>query len=681
MKIDHWVASGLVASGLVGLLLAAGCTPPPTPPATRPNIAASIDPPSTAPAPANPVAEWVPPLTSPDGAVRIQLAALTGRLTLSATLKDAPALDASPMSFTVDDVDLAADSTVVHVERYTVHETYPMVGGHRVAVNNGAGQRITLGHKNGTRFTLDVRAYNDAIAFRFVVPDAGRARTPDEATTFVLPGGSDAWYHGIGGHYEGDPKRYSVDQIQAGDWLAPPVTFLLPSKTGYATITEANLVNYPGMALQADGKRGFVTGLGHRQPPGKPFLQRYRATEARRLAVPAAIAGEIVTPWRVVMLAANLDTLVNCDVVPNLCPPPDAKLFPQGSATEWVRPGRAVWRYLDGGPETTAEGMKAFCDDAAKLGFEYNVLEGFWARWSPEDLKSLCDYAKARGIGIWVWAHSKNLHSPEDRNKLYDRCVAAGVVGMKIDFFDHEAKEVIDLYTSLQREAAERHLLVNFHGANKPTGENRTWPNELTREAVHGMESRNVPSRAAHDATLPFTRCLVGPADYTPVLFSNRRADTTWAHQVANTITLSSPLLTYAATPQNILTNPCAQMIKSIPSVWDETVVLAGSEIGECAAFARRSGSTWFVAISNGPAARSLRLPLSFMDEGEYHSLTITDTVDDAAAVLVKESALRSREVLQLQLRPGGGFVARYTRAKPGTVPPSPASKPVDPTD
>src|SRR5205823_10890599 len=136
--------------------------------------------------------------------------------------------------------------------------------------------------------------------------------------------------------------------------------------------------------------------------------------------------------------------------------------------------------------------------------------------------------------------------------------------------------------------------------ANKPTGESRTWPNELTREAIKGMEASKLADRATHGATLPFTRLLAGPAEYTPVIFGERRANTTWAHQVASAVILSAPLLTYGANPAKMLTNACVEMIRSIPSVWDETIVLPPSEIGEIAVFARRQGSIWFLAIMNG---------------------------------------------------------------------------------
>src|SRR5205814_9247525 len=159
--------------------------------------------------------------------------------------------------------------------------------------------------------------------------------------------------------------------------------------------------------------------------------------------------------------------------------------------------------------------------------------------------KELVDYSRQRGVGLWLWKHSKDLRTPEAREKFFKRLHDLGVGGAKIDFFDHEHKEIVDLYGALLKEAAKNQIMVNFHGANKPTGEARTWPNELTREAIRGMESSRLQARARHDATLPFTRFLAGHGDYTPVHFSARRGDPTWAHQIATAALCKDPLVTY----------------------------------------------------------------------------------------------------------------------------------------
>jgi len=324
-----------------------------------------------------------------------------------------------------------------------------------------------------------------------------------------------------------------------------------------------------------------------------------------------------------------------------------------------------VWKYLDGG-QNTLEEMKAFNRWAGELGFEYNVIEGFWSRWSDEQLRDLVDDARQHHVGVWLWRNTKELRTPEARAEFFARCEKAGAVGVKLDFFDHEAKEVVDLYETLLREAAQHKLMVNFHGANKPTGLDRTWPNELTREAVRGMESSRLQQRARHDVTLPFTRFLAGPADYTPVHFGPRRADTTAAHQIASAAIFTSPLLTYGAYPKKLLESPAVEMIKSIPATWDETIVLPPSEIGEIAAFARRKDGAWFLAIMNGPTARSASIPLSFLKEDSYTSLVVRDNKDDRETVRVERSTTSRRDKLDVDLTEGGGFIARFSPAREG---------------
>jgi alpha-glucosidase len=369
--------------------------------------------------------------------------------------------------------------------------------------------------------------------------------------------------------------------------------------------------------------------------------------------------GDITTPWRVIIVGKDLNALVSSDIVHNLNPPPDPKLFPKGFATDWIKPGRAVWKYLDGGANTFDD-MKNFCRWAGELGFEHHVIEGFWRRWSDEQLKELVAYGKERGVGIWLWRHSRELRAAESRRAFFQQCRNAGVVGVKLDFFDHEAKEVIDLYETLLRETAEHKLMVNFHGANKPTGESRTWPNELIREGVRGMESSRLKERAHHNTTLPFTRYLAGHGDYTPVHFGARRGDTTWAHQIATAAIFTEPLLTYGAHPTNLLNNPALEMIKSIPAVWDETIVLDGSAIGELAAFARRNGNTWFLAVLNGTEKRAFKAPLSFLGKGNYAAHIVRDDPADSAAVKIERAQLTAKDTLDLELAAGGGYIARF---------------------
>jgi alpha-glucosidase len=304
--------------------------------------------------------------------------------------------------------------------------------------------------------------------------------------------------------------------------------------------------------------------------------------------------------------------------------------------------------------------MKEFSQLAGQLGFEYNLVEGFWQRWPETQLKELVDLSRQHKVGIWIWKHSRDLRTPENRRKFFKVCTDAGVVGAKIDFFDHEAKEIIDLYQVLLKESAEAKIMVDFHGANKPAGESRTWPNEMTREGIRGLEYRNMETRSKHNTTLPFTRMLAGHADYSVMHFGERRRETSWAHQIASAVIISAPVLIYGAHPKNILENPAVGLIKSIPSVWDETIALSVSEIGEIAAFARRKSNVWFLAIMNGLTGRTVKIPLSFLGRGKYLSLLVRDRMEDAASVEIEHGTPKGSDSIVIQLRAGGGFIGRF---------------------
>jgi alpha-glucosidase len=598
-------------------------------------------------------------VSSPNNKLQFQLFAgpePTYRITVNAN----PVIETSKLGIVVDGTNLTSKARIGPLRKFHIRERYPTRGIHSLATDRANGAQISLTHaESNTSFTLEIRAFDDGAAFRFIVPGEA-TRAPDEASSFRLPAGSVVWYHDFEGHYEGLHAKKLINDIKDGEWAAPPVTFKLP-KGGYGSISEAALANYAGMGLQADGRGGFNARLGHALPVSYPFRLRYGLEEAERLRNPARISGTIQTPWRVVLFSPDLNGLVNSDLIANLSAIPDKKYFPDGIDTPWIKPGRAVWKFLDGG-ENTLESMKEFSRLAGLLGFEYNVVEGFWQRWSEEQMRELTDFSRQHSVGVWFWKHRRDLRTAEQRRTFFSLCRSVGVVGAKIDFFDHEAKEVIDEYHSLLEDAAEFKLMVDFHGANKPTGESRTWPNEMTREGVYGLEHRSIESWARHNTTVPFTRLLAGHADYTPMHFGARRKETSWAHQIATAAAFSSPVLIYAAHPKTILENPAVEMIRNIPSTWDETIVLAPSEIGELAAFARRKGRDWFVVVLNGPTVRSIRVPLTFLSKGKHHGLVVRDRTDEAAAVQIDRMEVTSRDQLTIDLRHGGGFVGRFTR-------------------
>jgi alpha-glucosidase len=556
-------------------------------------------------------------VVSPDGRLKFALAPNPERLTFQVTLDRTAVIEPSAIRLNIDGYDFGSGVVFEKIERSEINETYPWHGAHSNAVNRCQTAILSFTHDlTFSPFQLEIRAFNDGVAYRVVVPGGENdSRTPDELSDFVLPEGSTVWFHDLGGHYEAEYKKVPIAEVKAGQWGAPPMTFELPGGAGYGVITEANLVNYAGIALESDGRRGWIVGLGHRQPLNYPYELRYGREQAKRLGRPAAVTGTLTTPWRVVIAGRDLNTLVNSDILPNLCPPPNPALFPQGIETPWVAPGLAVWRYVDGG-DSSFEGLKQFSTWAGQLGAKYHIVEGLWSRWSDAQVKEFVEHSRQQGVGLLFWRHSRQLRTPDAQVEFFTRLHRLGVAGAKIDFIDQEAKEGVDMYEDLLRIAAANEMVIDFHGANKPTGRERTWPNEMLREAVRGMESR-VQQRARHETILPFTRYLAGPADYTTMHFGERRADTTWAHQIACLATFHSPILTIAAHPETVLKHPAADVIKSIKPVWDETIVLPESRIGELSIFARRSGAMWMLAIMSAGPAREIKVPLTFLPEGD----------------------------------------------------------------
>ena len=607
-------------------------------------------------------------VASPDGKLVFTLLPNAERLSFTVTLENTTVLEPSVLSLHVDGFDLASGVILGNVTRDEVNESFPWHGAHSTAVSRSNGVRVHLTHDlSFTPCVLEVRAFNDGAAYRWVVPGEDTIRrVPDEYSTFVLPAGTRTWFHDLDGHYEAAYLDRDVSEIAAGQWAAPPVTSRLPGGAGYVSITEANLAGYSGMALEADGRRGWIVGLGHRHPINYPFELRYGREEAKRLGRPAAITGAITTPWRVVRVGRDLNALVNSDILPSLSPPPDPKLFPQGAETPWVEPGLAVWDYVDrdyaGAELSQFDRMKAFSRMAGQIGAKYHILEGFAYNWTDDQIREFTDYSKGHGVRVLLWRHSRDLRTPDAREQFFSRLQRLGVAGAKIDFFDHEAKEVVDLYDALLEAAARHQCVVDFHGANKPTGRMRTWPNDMIREAVRGMESRGMRERARHETILPFVRYLAGPADYTTMHFGTRRGDTTWAHQIAALATFDSPILTMAAHPQSVLDNPALEIIRAIPAVWDETVVLPESAIGELSMFVRRTGADWMLAVMCGPQARTIDVPLAFLGEGAYAATYVRDDSTRDDAVGIERATARRTDAVKIEMRSGGGFVARFTK-------------------
>ncbi|MDU0355294.1 glycoside hydrolase family 97 N-terminal domain-containing protein [Paraglaciecola aquimarina] len=522
----------------------------------------------------------------------------------------------SALGITVDGVDLANHAQLLDVKQTTVNETYPTRGNHTVANNHYNQWLYFLQHKNSQKqFQIALRLYDDGAAYRYIVPSNDKQHVDGESSSWTLPDHSKTWFFErdsdwklktYAGWWKAEDVKDMPTTSKQGPIQGTPLVFELPNSNGYAAITKAALYNYSGMRLKAVGDNTFKAN----------FTEGEKGFD---------VNGTITSPWRVVMLGKDLDTLVNSDLISNLNPAPDPKLF---ADTDYIQPGRSVWSWMSMRLGTIND-QKDFTRYAAELGFEYNLIDAGWKDWPTpwKTLKDITLQGKKLGVENWVWVHSEDIDDPTNNyyemREYLDKVKAAGAIGVKTDFMNSESKLLIDFEIAFLQETARRQLLANFHGSHSPTGESRTYPNELTREGIRGIEvnlhNKHLPP--SHNAALPFTRFLLGHGDYTPLSFTNPGA-TTFAHQLATIIVFLSPVQVYADSPVVLQHNPdikpMLQIIKDTPTVWDETKVLSGSKIGELAAFARRSGDKWFIGILNDETAKNYELDLSFIGKGKF---------------------------------------------------------------
>ena len=583
---------------------------------------------------------------SPNQSITVAIdTSATGQVIQSVRFKEQTVLAPSALGITVDNQTLGQKAALGKPATRNVRETYGMNGGHRTALNQYREAVIPVieGAEVG-KWKLELRVFNDGYAYRYHVPGSGMRHIVGESSEWKLPPGSTLWYQSNKNKdYEAPFQQGKADDLAVGTTIAAPATAKLPGNLGYAMMTEANLIGYSDMALQVTVPNTF-RALFHISPQGWD-------TE-----------GEIVSPWRVTILTPDLNGLVNTDMIRNLCPAPSREL----ANAPWISPGRSTWHWLVTGPPKL-EQQRQWVTWTKQMGFEYYLIDDGWKRWKTsrkdawECLKLIVDYAGGEGVKVFAWVNSNEVHDPIERDAYLRKAKEAGLVGLKIDFPHPPDASWVQWYDDTLRDTAKYQLMVDFHGAVKPTGRERTWPNELTREAVRGRE--NGKQTSLHDATLPFVRYVQGPADFTPTEFRPSRVNhSSWGHELAQAIVYTSPFLCYGGRPEDYLANPALDVIKTIPAVWDETVVLPGSEIGSVAAFARRRGSDWFIGVVNGNDGRTLPLDLGFLGKGSYRIEQFADKSDRPDAWNRSQGEVTAKSQISVTLRPDGGYVARITK-------------------
>ena len=535
---------------------------------------------------------------------------------------------------------------------------YQMLIGKRLHCTNEANE-----YRMGN---LVMRLYNDGLAFRYEYKGLQNVKAPAEQTAYIIPEGIKRWMLQWSDGYEGFYPMSTTANVKAlggfggstpqnrlnNHWGYP--LLMEPANDVFALITEANIERrQSASSLFNEGERFSVV-------PDKNDLQ---------------LTGDWHTPWRVVIIGRLAD-IVQSTLVTDVCEPS------QLTDTSWIKPGIVswvYWAYNHGSNDYSI--IKKYVDLAVALQLPYVLIDAEWDEMNKvasnegKNIEDAVAYAKSKGIKPLIWYNSSigwingapgpkfRLNKAEDREKEFAWCEKIGVAGVKIDFFSGDNQENMDYCIDLMESAARHHLLVNFHGAPIPRGWQRTYPNLLTTEGVYGAEwYNNVPTftkkAASHNATLPFTRNVIGPMDYTPCAFSDSQHPhiTSHAHELALTVLYESGLQHLADRPESFLAQPAEvqQFLSHLPNVWDDTRYVAGYP-GESAVLARRSGNTWYVAGINGTdEEQAISIPLKGIIKKAKNIYLFADSNDkNNPWNITTERRLPSAVTCQ----PRGGFV------------------------
>jgi alpha-glucosidase len=532
----------------------------------------------------------------------------------------------------------------------------------------------------GRKLWIDVRAYDDGVAFRYFVPEQPafeKVHIEHELTSFRYS--KDAALYplvldGFQSSYEDEYQLRNVSGLHKEWLIGLPLLAEVPA-VGWVAVTEADIDNYAGMYLRKDDARFEV-----------------RAELSPRLDKPGiAVESDmpLTTPWRVLMIGDAPGRLIESNIVLNLNPP--TKM----DDTSWIKAGKSAWDWWSGQAAPSAKfktgmntvTMKHYIDFASSSGFTYMLIDAGWAvadRKGPEDYAALADitrvipevdmpellrYASQKNVRIWLWSHWSSVDKyMVQAFPLFEQW---GIAGVKIDFMNRDDQQMVGWYRRVVELAAKHHLMIDYHGAYKPDGLRRTFPNLITREGVMGKEYLKWSARTTpvHNTTLPFTRMLAGPLDYTPGAFGNSNRENfiarnlepmslgTRAHELALYVVLESPLMMVSDYPEHYAGQHDFEFVKQVPVTWDEVRVVDGRPM-ENITLARRSGKDWYIGSLTNWDARTVKVPLDFLGEGKYVAEIYADAPDaatEATHTAFSKQPVDRSTVLDIHMVSGGG--------------------------
>jgi len=623
-----------------------------------------------------------PVVTSPNGALVVTVGT-EGHVTWSVTHRGRVVIEPSPIAMKLGDGRVLGEKPLLTTSSRRSIDTVlkPSVRYRRAEIRDRFNEVVFA---FGGNYSLAVRAYDDGVAYRWTTRLPGDITVVGEEASLRFAGDHLVYFPeetSLLSHQERQYKKLKISEITAGRFSSLPAMVQLP-EGGKVVVTEADLLDYPGMDLTSGGPNA-LKGLFPAYPK-KVELDRDRNERVvEREDYIAKTRGTREFPWRVLVVAERDADLLSTDIVYRLASETTM------TDTSWIKPGKVAWDWWNdsnvyGVPfksGVNTETYKHFIDFAAEHGLEYIILDEGWYKLGDLlsitpglDMDAIAAHARQKNVGLIMWVIWKTLDL--QMGPALDQFEKWGVKGIKVDFMQREDQWMVNYYERVAREAAKRKLLVDFHGAYKPTGLHRTWPHVITSEGVLGLEQSKWGDMASPDnaVTFPFMRMLAGPVDYTPgammnaakkdfqPIFSRPMSQGTRCQQLAMYVVFESPLQMLADSPSNYRREPeSLAFLAAVPTVWDQTRVL-GAAVGEHILVARQRGREWYVGALTNWDARDLAVDLSFLGSGQFRAEIFRDGAN-AHRVGVdyarEEKAVTAADRLPVHLAPGGGWVAR----------------------
>ena len=616
-------------------------------------------------------------ISSPDGKNKVTVS-VDKEIKYSVQYDNLSVIKPSTVSFTFKQAPpLGNDMEVVSDKKVSFDETWrPVLKRFESIRNNYNGLILEMKEKRypARLMNLEFRVFNDGTAFRTEFPEQQFNHEfviAEELSQFNFTSNHTCWAVNYGSYTTSQEVEHferKISDITTEMVIGLPITFKVDEKC-YAAITEADIENYAGMYLKLNQKAGdfsLRTALSPRKGQQEDGDKVVFKTPHK-------------TPWRVIMIGETPGKLVESEIVQNLNDPCEIE------DPSWIKPGVSAWdHWWSGEVKMEQSVIYEYIDLASKMGWPYMLIDWQWygpfnepnadiKKPAPQiNMPEILQYAKNKNVRCWLWMYNTDVDrfNFEEACALYEKW---GIAGIKIDFMDSDDQEMVNWYHRVVKTAAKYHLMVDFHGAFKPDGWRRTYPNLVTREGVLGNEYNKWSLRITpeHLCTLPFTRMLAGPMDFTPGGFLNRNPDKfqngtpaqvlgTRANTLSQFVIYDSPYLVACDHPKNYYGKVGEDFLKQVKSVWDDTKVLNGS-VSEYIAMARRDGNRWFIGSMTNSFERELEIKLDFLSDGNYKMISFSDiekTKENAEIAERKETTVKKGDVVKIKMVSGGGFAA-----------------------